>query len=305
MTEQKSKYKKGSLYQIPCSALKTNPTQPRKYFDPAAQKGLVDSFQKHGVLQPILFRVDQDGTLFIVAGERRLQAAKKAKLESIPALLVDGNDSEIALVENLLREDLTAIELAEALERIMKEHNYTQEHLTGIVGKAKSTVSEILSLTRLPDEVRDECRNDPSISRNTLIEIAMKKTPKGMLTAYKKYQERVLSPKKTRGPKGKRKSWIERFVSKYDALTTFVDEMDFGTLDASSRNDLISRIRELKKTAESLIEKIQSTPVKKTAPVAAPVRKKIAKKQTKPAMSATKTQKIKRIEKRSEIKAKK
>jgi len=292
MTEHTQKYTKGSLYQIPCSKLHPNPKQPRTYFDPAAQQDLVDSFKKHGVLQPILFRVDDDGTLFIVAGERRLQAAKKAKLEEIPALLVEGNDAEIALVENLLREDLTAIELAEALDRMMKEQNYTQENLTGIIGKAKSTVSEILCLNRLPDEIRDECRNDASISRNALIVIAKKKTEKGMLTAYKKYQERASSPKKPRGPKGKRKSWIEKFISKYDALTTFVDDMDVGTLDKPARNDLISRIEKLKKTAESLIEKIQSMPV----------RKKIIKKS---ATAMPQPEKTKEGKKRSIIKRKK
>jgi len=154
MSENESKptYIKGIFYEIKVTDLQTDPNQPRKYFDPEGQQDLVNSFQKQGVLQPILFREDQ-GNLFIVAGERRLQAAKEAKLETIPAILVEGNYSEIALVENLLREDLTAIELAEALDRIMKEHDYTQEQLTGIIGKAKSTVSEILSLNSLPDEI--------------------------------------------------------------------------------------------------------------------------------------------------------
>lgn len=77
---------------------------------------------------------------------------KEAGLETIPAILVEGNHDEIALVENILREDLTAIEFAEALDRIQIEHNYTQEQLTSIIGKSKSTVSEILSLNRLLKE---------------------------------------------------------------------------------------------------------------------------------------------------------
>ena len=143
-------YTKGSLYQIDVNSLLTDPKQPRKYFDPDAQKDMVNSLQKQGVLQPILFRVDKDGKLFIVAGERRLHAAKEAKFETIPAIWVEGNYSEIALMENLLREDLTAIELAEALEHIQTDHGYTQEQLTDIIGKAKSTVSDILTLTKLP-----------------------------------------------------------------------------------------------------------------------------------------------------------
>jgi ParB family transcriptional regulator, chromosome partitioning protein len=88
-----------------------------------------------GILQPVLFRVDQNGNLFIVAGERRLRAAKEVGLESIPGILVEWKYSEIALVENPLRQDLTPIEEAEALNQIQVEYKYTQEHLTGIIGK--------------------------------------------------------------------------------------------------------------------------------------------------------------------------
>jgi len=297
MSENESKptYIKGIFYEIKVTDLQTDPNQPRKYFDPEGQQDLVNSFQKQGVLQPILFRVDQDNNLFIVAGERRLHAAKEAKLETIPAILVEGNYSEIALVENLLREDLTAIELAEALDRIMKEHDYTQEQLTGIIGKAKSTVSEILSLNSLPDEIRDECRIDPSISRKALIDIAKKKKVKNMVKAYKKYKKQISSPPKTRGPKGKRKSWQEKFISKYDTLTTLVEDMDFGILDTPARKDLISRIEGLKKTADGLIAKIKSAPVEKEQPKAAPKSKKGDKKKSSEKKLVKVTKKLKKV----------
>lgn len=283
MTAPNSPYEKGSLYQIPCADLQADPNQPRKYFDPDAQQDLVNSIKDKGVLQPILFRADKDGNPILVAGERRLQAAKEAGLKTIPAILVEGNHSEIALVENLLREDLTAIELAEALDHIMKEHNYTQDQLTGIIGKAKSTVSEILSLNRLPYEIRDECRENPKVSRKTLLEIAKRKKPRSMLNAYEKYKKRSSTPPKHRGPKGARKSWIERFASKYENLTTFVADMDLGTLDTPSRKDLISRIEVLKKIVDSLIARIQTAPVKEIKPAEAPARKKVTKEKKKPA----------------------
>jgi ParB family transcriptional regulator, chromosome partitioning protein len=291
MSETKSTYDKGTLYKIKVMDLQTDPNQPRKYFDPEAQKDLVNSFQNQGVLQPVLFREDQGGNLFIVAGERRLQAAKEAELETIPAILVEGNYDEIALVENLLRQDLTAIEVAEALDRIMKEHNYTQEQLTGIIGKAKSTVSEILSLNRLPEKIRDECRNDPTTSRKTLIAIAKKKQQKGMLTAYKKFKERRVPKERVKGSKGKRKSWQDKFTSKYEILTTFVADMDLGTMDTPERKDLISRINELKKTADSLIAKIKATPVKKVKPAEKP---KKVKKDKKKSVSKPATKKVKK-----------
>jgi ParB family chromosome partitioning protein len=297
MSETKSNptYVKGTLYEINVKDLQADPSQPRKYFDTAAQQELVNSLQKRGVLQPILFRADQDSILFIVAGERRLQAAKEAGLETIPAILVEGNYSEIALVENLIRQDLTAIEVAEALDHIMKEHGYNQEQLTTIIGKSKSTVSEIISLNRLPDEIRNECRNDPSTSRKALIAIAKKKRPKGMLTAYKKYKERSLSAKKPRGPRGKGIAWQERFNSKYSALTTFMADMDFEGLDAAARNNLISRIAELKKTASNLIEKIKAASVKETIPTEASVQKKGTPKDKQPAASTPAPRKEKKI----------
>jgi ParB family chromosome partitioning protein len=108
------------------------------------------SVAKHGILQPILFLVDETGNPIIVAGERRVEAAKKAGLTTIPAIFVEGNHAEIALVENLLRQDLTPIEEAEALDRLIKEQSYTHEQLAGMIGKARNTLTEILSLHRLP-----------------------------------------------------------------------------------------------------------------------------------------------------------
>lgn len=275
MPEQSPTYTKGTLYEINVKDLKTDPNQPRKFFDKEPLDHLVASVQDHGLLQPILFRVDQDGNLFIVAGERRLQAVKHVGYETIPAILTEGNPDEIAIMENLLREDLATIEFAEALDRIMKEHNYTQEQLTGIIGKAKSTVSEILSLIKLPDEIKNESRTNPKISRKTLIAIAKKKKPESMLKAFKKYKEGIAKTPKTRGPKGKRKSWVERFASRYDALTTFVTEIDLGTLDTPSRTDLISRIEQWKKTADSLITQIKKAPAKGTTPAKTPKPKKV------------------------------
>jgi len=91
-------------------------------------------------------------------------------------------------VENLLRQDLTAVEEAEALQRLMIDQSYTQEQLGVIVGKARTTVGDILTLNKLPQEIRDECRGDRQISRSTLIDIARKKQVRGMMTAYNSYK---------------------------------------------------------------------------------------------------------------------
>ncbi|MDP2268177.1 MAG: hypothetical protein Q8K46_03315, partial [Deltaproteobacteria bacterium] len=93
-----------------------------------------------------------------------------------------------ALVENLLRQDLTSIEEAEALQRLKDEHKYTDEQLSGVIGKARTTISDIMLINRLPLEIRDECRGDQKIGKSVLIEIARKKQERAMTTAYNAYK---------------------------------------------------------------------------------------------------------------------
>lgn len=195
-------YEKGQLYQINLNDLQPDPNQPRKVIDPLGLEDITASIAKLGVLQPILFRTAADGTLIIVAGERRATAARAAGLVVIPAVYIgDANYAEVALVENLLRQDLTAVEEAEALQRLLTEQSYTQEQLGVIVGKARTTVGDILTLNKLPQEIRDECRGDRTITRKTLLEIARKKQARGMTTAYKSYKAKLQKGKTVRQKK--------------------------------------------------------------------------------------------------------
>ncbi len=192
-------YEKGKLYQIPITDLKPDPDQPRKVIDPEALAELVTSVTKFGIIQPLLFRDAGDGLLTIVAGERRWQAARQVGLTTLPAIYVEGNYAELALIENLQRQDLTSVEEAEALQRLMNEQNFTQEQLSGIVGKARTTVRDILTINRLPQMIRDECRGDRTISRQALIDIARKKQERGMITAYKAYRLKQQKTKESAG----------------------------------------------------------------------------------------------------------
>jgi ParB family chromosome partitioning protein len=196
-------YEKGQLYQIPITDFRLDPDQPRKVIDPDALAELAASIAKYGILQPLLFRTAGEGWLYIVAGERRYQAAQQAGLFVLPAIYVEGDYAEIALVENLQRQDLTAVEEAEALQRLMTEQQYTQEQLGGIVGKSRTTVSETLTINRLPQEIRDKCRGNRQITRQTLIEIARKKQERGMLSAYNAYllqQQKVKASRQKKDP---------------------------------------------------------------------------------------------------------
>ena len=182
-------YVKGNLYQISIIDFKPDPNQPRKVIDPVALAELAASIRQHGILQPLLFRVAEGSPyLLIVSGERRFLAAKQAGLLILPAMCVEGNYAEIALVENLQRQDITSVEEAEAFKRLMVEQNYTQEQLGDMVGKARTTVSDILTINRLPQAIRDECRGDRQITRQTLIAISRKKQERGMVTAYNTYR---------------------------------------------------------------------------------------------------------------------
>jgi len=191
MTPNIGGFDRWTLYQLPLQLLKTDPDQPRKHIDPEGLEELVESIKTHGVLQPILFRWGDDNNLYVVAGERRLEAARRAGLIQIPALYVEGGHEEKALVENLMREDLTAVEEAEALMRLKTAHNYTDEELSAVIGKARNTVSETLLINRLPAAIRDECRSDRQVPKRVLIDIARRRQERSMMTAYRAYREKL------------------------------------------------------------------------------------------------------------------
>jgi ParB family transcriptional regulator, chromosome partitioning protein len=184
-------YVRNQLYMISLNELQPDPNQPRKTLDPQGLEELTGSIARNNVLVPISFRVE-NVLKYIVTGERRCASARMAGLTTIPAIYVDSpNYAEIALIDNLVRQDLTAVEEAEALQNLMKGKKYTQEQLGAVIGKAQSTIAEILTLNRLPQEIRDECRGDRTISKNTLIEIAKKTQTRSMLKAYDAYKEKV------------------------------------------------------------------------------------------------------------------
>jgi ParB family chromosome partitioning protein len=149
------------LQQLPIEAVERSPRQPRKRFDEPRLLELAASIREHGVIEPILVR--REGARYrIVAGERRWRAAQRAGLREIPALVRDASDLEafeLALVENLQRQDLNAIEEAEAFEVLIRDHGLTQEAVAAKVGRERSTVANALRLLKLPAEVRDAVRS--------------------------------------------------------------------------------------------------------------------------------------------------
>jgi ParB family chromosome partitioning protein len=147
-----------NIIQIEVSRILPGKQQPRKVFNENALNELSASIKEKGVLQPILVSRTGDGSFYLIAGERRWRAAAQAGLKKIPAIVknVDSRDSlEMALIENLQREQLNPIETAEGFNRLMQEFNLTQEELADKVGKERATVANYLRLLKLPAEIKD------------------------------------------------------------------------------------------------------------------------------------------------------
>ena len=145
------------IWLIPVTQIIPNAKQPRRHFNPEELQSLADSVKKHGILQPIIVTEKVEGNYELVAGERRWRAAKLAGLANMPAIvkiLPDEEKLEIALVENIQREDLNAIEEAFAYRRLIDEFGLTQEQVAEKVGKSRSAVANVVRLLELPDEVQ-------------------------------------------------------------------------------------------------------------------------------------------------------
>lgn len=149
---------KEEITQVKLDELRPNPYQPRKVFDEKALQELADSIKEHGVFQPIIVKKSIKG-YEIIAGERRVKASRMAGLTEIPAIIKDFNDTqmmEIALLENLQREDLTAIEEANAYKKLIETLSLTQEELGKRLGKSRSHITNMLGLLNLPKVIQDD-----------------------------------------------------------------------------------------------------------------------------------------------------
>ena len=147
---------RGGVREIEVARIRPNPNQPRMQFGEESIDELADSIRERGVLQPILLRPDGDG-FQIVAGERRWRAAQKARLHTIPAIvreIDEATTAELALIENIQREDLNAIEEAEGYRQLIQRHGHTQDDVGKLVHKSRSHIANLLRLLDLPEVVR-------------------------------------------------------------------------------------------------------------------------------------------------------
>lgn len=146
-----------SINEVEVELIHANPSQPRHEFDEQALADLAASIKSIGIIQPITLRQEEDGSYLIIAGERRYRAAQLAGLESVPAYIRKVSDDavmEMALIENIQREDLNAIEVALAYQQLQSRNGITQEELAQRVGKSRATVANFMRLLRLPAEIQ-------------------------------------------------------------------------------------------------------------------------------------------------------
>jgi ParB family chromosome partitioning protein len=184
---------------VPVDEIQPNPDQPRKHFDEEKLAELAASLKVHGLLQPIVVR-RVDGRFELVAGERRLRAAQLAEIDRLPALVREMEDPlEIALIENLQREDLSPLEEAEALAQLIERHGYSHREVADILGKSRPYVSNTLALTRLPVSVKNDIHQEGSeVSRELLMAVARQEDPQASMILWRRLQLGLLSVRRFR-----------------------------------------------------------------------------------------------------------
>jgi ParB family chromosome partitioning protein len=203
---------------IPIEDLLPNPNQPRQSMGDLSE--LVASIREKGVLEPILVR-PLGGRFQIIAGERRYRAATEAGLAEVPCVVHEASDSEVmelALIENLQRRDLTAFEEADGLRVLADHHEYTHEMMAEKLGKSRTSITETLSLTAMPEEIRQLCRLADIQSKSLLLQIVRQGDPRKMVALIERLQNEGTTRREARRivredkkPRGRRRNFVFRF----------------------------------------------------------------------------------------------
>ena len=237
---------------IPIEQIEPNPNQPRQQMGDLSE--LTASIREKGILEPIIVRRRGD-RYQIISGERRYQAAIQAKLTEVPCVERDVDDREtveLALVENLQRKDLTPFEEAEALSQLVSSYDYTHEELAKQIGKSRSTITEMLSLANMPDEVKKLCRLADITSKSLLIQIVRQENAEKMVSLIEKISEEGMSREQARkASRPSRKGRPSHFVFKYGSQNApFRLQMSFRKSQVE-RKEIIEALRRILEELEA------------------------------------------------------
>jgi len=245
-------YKKGKLYTPLLSDLHPDPLQPRKTIEDADLEDLKASIEKHGLLTPVLFRKDQNGQLTLVAGERRYRACAALGHTHIDGIYIEPDSpDEVALVDNVQREDLHPVDLAEAVKALKDRYEYTDKAVGNIIGKAHTTVSEILRLNDLCQEIRDDARKRKNLSRNVLLKVARKKKEAAQRKAY----DALLASSSKEGKEIKRPRHpvYQKAVAVSDKAIKLIDKIDLNDL-GDNKEEVEIKLKELSAAIQNKLD---------------------------------------------------
>lgn len=251
-------YQEGSFYHIDIKLILPDPSQPKKHFDPEALEELANSIKEKGLYQPVVVRKDETGQIILVAGKRRLRAAKMAGIKKIPAIFTQGNPLEISLIENLQRENLKPVEEAEALGQMIHQHGYTSEKLALAIGKAQSAVSETIALNRLPETIKNECRQNDKYPRRLLIEIAKQDTEEAMTSLFNQVKQYPSKGDAVRlifreSADITNQMPAEMVMDRRGSLKPVLPKDDSGPIGQSKKNQLVTELHNLMKILDEQI----------------------------------------------------
>ena len=235
---------------IPVEQVRPNPDQPRKAIGDLRE--LTDSVREKGVLEPLLVRfVPREDCYYLISGERRYHAARAAGLREVPCIEKTADDAEtleIGLIENIQRKDLTAFEEADGLHRLATQFEYTHEDVARKIGRARSSVTETLSLRNIPDSLRKKCVEQGIVSKSLLLQIARQPTEKKMVEMLRRILQGGLTRDEARRERREEQSGPQRpqpFIFQFEPETeTFKFRIQFKKSHVS-RDELIGTLREI------------------------------------------------------------
>lgn len=241
---------------IPIEDIDPNPHQPRRQLGDLSE--LVASVREKGILEPILVR--RNGRRFqILAGERRYRAAVEAEIDEVPCIVKDASDAEmmeIALIENLQRKDLSAFEEADGLKALIEEHGYTHQMMAERLGKGRTSITESLALTQMPEAVRELCRRADIQSKSLLLQVVRQSQPEKMRAFVEELQQagpsreearRLTRESKKRVGRGRPRHYVFRFEPREK---TFSLALQFRKGQAS-REEVVAALRRILEEIES------------------------------------------------------
>jgi ParB family chromosome partitioning protein len=235
---------------LPVEQIRPNPEQPRKALGDLRE--LADSIRQKGVLEPLLVRfVPREDCYYIISGERRYHAARAAGLREVPCIEKSADEAEtleISLIENIQRKDLTPFEEAEGLQRLAEQFDYSHEELAKKLGKARSSVSETLSLRSIPESLRKKCVENGVTTKSLLLQIARQPTERKMLELFARILQSGLTRDEARRVRSDEKDGPQKpqpFIFQYEPENeAFRFRLQFKKSHVS-RDELIRTLREI------------------------------------------------------------